>query len=125
MTDHCLTSTKADPACPTTTPFSESHFKTLRYSPDFLEHFTGIEHARTFADAFLGYYNHQHHHSGLALMTPADVHHGNVEPITSARQQVLDNFHRQHPERFHTPPRAPQVPDAVWINKPQEMTPSI
>jgi hypothetical protein len=42
--------------------------------------------------------------------------------VTATRQHVLDNFYRQHPERFHNPPRAPQLPQAVWINKPQEVT---
>jgi putative transposase len=53
-------------------------------------------------------------------MTPADVHDGNAEAVIAARQSVLDVFYLRHPERFHKPPQAPRLPEAVWINKPEE-----
>ena len=101
-------------------PFSEAQFKTFKYAPSFPERFTSLEHARAFTDRFITHYNHQHRHSGLGLMTPADVHHGRADEVTTARQRVLDHFYRQHPERFPTPPQAPRLPEVVWINKPEE-----
>lgn len=101
-------------------PFSEAQFKTLKYCPTFPERFTGIEHARSFVDRFFAHYNHEHRHSGLGLMTPADVHHGRADEVVTARQRVLDAAYRRHPERFRAPPRAPRLPEAVWINKPEE-----
>ena len=71
-----------------------------------------------FSDGFFDHYNHRHHHSGLALLTPADVHHGRADTVIAARQTVLDDFYARHPERFRRPPMAPQLPTAVWINKP-------
>lgn len=101
-------------------PFSESHFKTLKYSPTFPKHFSGIDHARAFCDQFFEHYNHQHRHSGIGLHTPADVHHGRADQIRAQRQTVLDTAYTTRPERFRRPPRAPRIPQATWINPPQE-----
>lgn len=106
-------------------PFSEAQFKTLKYFPSFPERFTSLEHARRFADAFFAHYNHRHHHSGLALLTPADVHHGHADTVIAARQTVLDDAYRRQPHRFRRPPTAPQLPTAVWINKPPQEDPTI
>jgi putative transposase len=102
-------------------PFSEAQFKTLKYFPTFPDRFSALEAARTFVDGFFAHYNHDHRHSGLALLTPADVHHGRAGQVLAARQSVLDGFFDRHPERFRTPPTAPQLPQAVWINKPEEV----
>jgi putative transposase len=55
-------------------PYSESHFKTMKYRPGFPHRFNSIEEARQFCGEFFPWYNHEHHHSGLHLMTPATVH---------------------------------------------------
>lgn len=101
-------------------PFSESNFKTLKYSPSFPKRFTGIDHARRFCDWFFQHYNHQHRHSGIGLHTPADVHYGRAEEIRARRQQVLDAAYAARPTRFHRPPSAPRIPEATWINRPEE-----
>ena len=101
-------------------PFSESHFKTLKYRPDFPARFASLEHARTFLRAFFDWYNTRHHHEGLALLTPYDVHHGLVAERLTQRARVLDAAYAAHPERFvsRTPkPAAP--PTTVWINPPK------
>jgi len=105
-------------------PFSEAQFKTLKYFPTFPERFVGLEHARSFTDGFFDHYNHRHRHLGLALLTPADVHFGRAEQVIAARQGVLDAAYVSRPERFRKPPRAPQLPAAVWINRPEEVTAS-
>jgi putative transposase len=100
-------------------PFSEAQFKTMKYRPDFPDRFGSIEDARSFCQQFFPWYNHQHHHSGLHLMTPAAVHHGQAPQLIAARQTVLDAAWRAHPERFvKRPPKHPSLPDAVWINPP-------
>jgi putative transposase len=105
-------------------PFSESNFKTLKYSPTFPKRFAGIDHARRFTDAFFDHYNHQHRHSGIGLHTPADVHFGRAAAVRAQRQQVLDAAYAARPERFRQPPQAPTIPDIVWINQPEENTPT-
>ena len=101
-------------------PYSESNFKTLKYSPTFPKRFTGIDHARAFVDWFFEHYNHQHRHSGIGLHTPADVHYGRASAVRARRQAVLDAAYATSPERFRRPPSAPRVPEATWINRPEE-----
>jgi putative transposase len=100
-------------------PYSEAHFKTLKYRPETPERFGSLEHARAVLAQMLRWYNHEHYHSGLALLTPADVHHGRADDIVAARQQVLDEAHRRHPERFvRGCPVHKSPPPAAWINPP-------
>ena len=54
-------------------------------------------------------------------MTPADVHYGRAEQLTTARRQILLEAHRTHPERFvHGTPQPPVLPPQAWINPPTE-----
>lgn len=100
-------------------PFSEAQFKTMKYRPDYPERFDSPQQARAWARVFFDWYNHDHHHVGLGLMTPAVVHYGQAEVVQARRQQVLDAAFAAHPERFvNRPPLVPQLPDAVWINPP-------
>jgi len=101
-------------------PFSEAQFKTAKYHPSYPGRFVSVEHGRDHFEAFLGCYNDEHRHSGLALLTPADVHHGRAADILAARQLVLDGAYAAHPERFPAgPPRVRRPPIEVWINPPE------
>jgi len=109
------------PYTPTDNPFSESQFKTMKYQPDYPGRFDSEEEARVWARAFFCWYNEEHHHSGLALMTPAAVHDGRAEEIYDQRREVLAAAYAQHPERFgRGEPVVAKVPGEVWINPPQE-----
>lgn len=100
-------------------PYSESHFKTLKYRPDYPARFGSIEDAQAHMQAFFEWYNTEHRHSGIAMMTPADVHAGKAEAVRKKRQIVLDIAYKAHPERFvKGAPQARGVPEEVWINKP-------
>jgi putative transposase len=102
-------------------PYSEANFKTLKYFPTFPQRFATIAAARAFVDAFFTHYNHHHRHSGIALHTPADVHFGRADAIRDKRQRVLDIAYATRPARFRRPPRAPRLPDAAWINRPEPL----
>lgn len=107
------------PYTPTDNPYSEAQFKTMKYHPKYPKSFEGIQDARRWARAFFHWYNHEHHHSGLALMTPATVHHNQVEAVYEKRQQVLDAAFAAHPERFVRGKPTPARPaKEVWINRP-------
>jgi putative transposase len=109
------------PYTPTDNAFSEAHFKTLKYRPDYPDEFEGESHARQWARDFFGWYNQEHHHTGLALMTPAMVHYGQAETVREKRQEVLDAAYAAHPERFvGGRPTPPQLPEEVWINQPNK-----
>jgi putative transposase len=119
LADLGVTRSHARPHVPDDNPYSESQCKTLKHHPTFPERFGCIQDARSFCRRFFGWYNHQHRHSGIALLTPADVHLGRAEQITLARGAVLDAAFAAHPERFAgKPPQPPRLPEAVWINKP-------
>jgi putative transposase len=107
------------PHVPDDNPYSEAQFKTLKHYPTFPDRFGSIADARAFCQGFFGWYNAEHRHSGIALLTPADVHYGRADQVTSARAAVLDGAFAAHPERFvRKPPAPPLLPQAVWINKP-------
>jgi transposase InsO family protein len=100
-------------------PFSESHFKTLKYQPRFPQRFGCIEDARSFCRPFFDWYNQDHHHAGIGLMTPDQVHYGQADAVHAARQATLVTAFRENPERFvNKPPAPPDKPTAAWINPP-------
>ena len=100
-------------------PFSEAQFKTLKYRGDFPERFGSLKEARSFFERFFTWYQYEHHHAGLGLMTPADVHEGYAEVITERRAEVLRDAYEAHPERFvRKIPTPPTLNNEVWINRP-------
>jgi transposase InsO family protein len=100
-------------------PFSESHFKTLKYQPQFPKRFGSIEDARSFCRHFFDWYNQDHHHSGIGLMTPDQVHYGQIDAIHAARQHTLDQAFRENRNRFvNKQPTPPAKPATAWINPP-------
>jgi len=102
-------------------PFSESQFKTLKYRPEFPDRFGSQEDARGFCGRFVRWYNHEHYHSGIGLLTPAMVHYGRAGEILAARQKTLDVAFAVHRERFVRKRPAPlALPEAVWINPPKD-----
>jgi putative transposase len=101
-------------------PFSESHFKTLKYRPEFPDHFASYDEGRAFCVAFFAWYNDEHYHSGLRMLTPASVHYGRAGPILSQRALTLAAAYAAHPERFvQGLPKPKTVPETVWINPPK------
>ena len=108
------------PYTPTDNPFSEAQFKTMKYRPDYPDEFAGMKNARGWARDFFHWYNYEHHHTGLALMTPATVHYGQTDIVYEQRQQVLAAAYATHPERFvRGMPTPPRPPEQVWINQPK------
>jgi putative transposase len=119
MADLGVTKTHSRPHVSDDNPYSESQFKTLKYMPEFPERFGSIEDSRAFGQKFFPWYNHDHHHSGIALLTPEMLHYGMAGEVIELRQQVLDQAYARNPERFvRAPPRHPPQPTAVWINPP-------
>jgi putative transposase len=119
MADLGVTKSHSRPSVSNDNPYSESQFKTMKYRPEFPERFGSIEHARAFSQTFFPWYNKEHYHSGLGLMTPEDVHYGRAPHIIKARQEVLLGAYERHPERFKGRiPKPDPLPAEVWINKP-------
>lgn len=100
-------------------PHAEALFKTAKYVPGTPDWFTDIEHAGTWAAAFVHWYNHEHRHSALEGHTPASVHDDSWAPVHHARQATMDALATQHPERYTRPPRLKTPYAHVSLNVPQ------
>ncbi len=118
-----VTKTHSRPHVSNDNPFSESQFKTLKYRPEFPDRFGCFEDALGLCHDFFRFYNHEHRHSGIGLMTPYAVHHGLAPAIHAERQRTLLDAFNRNPERFvHRPPTPPALPEAAWINPPENKT---
>jgi putative transposase len=110
----------ARPRTPDDNPYSEAHFKTVKYHPTFPERFGGLLDARSWGQRLFTWYNYEHHHTALGLMTPAAVHFGQAPALLLGRQRVLEAAYIAHPERFVKGlPKPPALPSEVWINRPE------
>jgi putative transposase len=119
LADLGVTKSHSRPHVSNDNPFSESQFKTLKYRPEFPDRFGSPEHARSCSADLLHWYNTEHHHVGLGLFTPHDVHYGLAAAKREQRAQVLAEAFAKHPERFPNGLPVPKaLPSAVWINPP-------
>jgi putative transposase len=119
MADLGVTKTHSRPHVSDDNPYSESQFKSLKCMRDFAERHGSIEDARAYCQTFSRWYNQQHHHSGIALLTPEMLHYGRAAEVIEQRQLALDAAYARNPERFtHARPKHPPQPAAVWINPP-------
>ena len=119
LSDLGVTKTHSRPYVSDDNPYSEAHFKTLKYRPGFPAQFGSIQDARSFCRDFFGWYNYEHYHTGIALLRPASVHYGLADEVVKKRDQVLDDAFNRTPKRFkNRQPTAQRVPEAAWINPP-------
>jgi putative transposase len=119
LDDLGVTRSHSRPRVSNDNPFSEAQFKTLKYCPYFPGSFASVDEGRTFFRLFFPWYNDEHHHSGIAMMTPSTVHSGRVDDVLRLRQVALDAAFLAHPERFvGGAPKATRPPAEVWINRP-------
>jgi len=120
LADLSVTKTHSRPYTSNDNPYSESQFRTMKYRPEFPDRFGCIQDSRAFCQRFFPWYNHDHRHSGIGMMTPAMVHYGLAPAVRDNRHIVLDAAYSAHPERFvRRPPTPLPLPKEVWINKPQ------
>jgi putative transposase len=119
LADLGVTKSHSRPHVSNDNPFSEAQFITLKYSPKFPQCFGCIEDSRLFCQDFFGWYNKEHRHSGIALMTPEQVHYGLAEKVCLHRAAVLTAAFEKHPSRFKRKKPVPDSPpEKVWINPP-------
>jgi putative transposase len=120
LVDLGITKSHSRPHTSDDNPFSEAQFKTMKYRPDYPDRFDSIEAARQWARTFFAWYNTQHYHSGLNLMTPASVHYGAADAVRQHRQSVMIAAFEAYPERFRAGlPSVKAAPSAVYINRPK------
>jgi putative transposase len=121
LADLGVTKTHSRPHVSNDNPYSESQFKTFKYRPDFPNRFGSIQDSRSHCDPFFKWYNHDHHHRSLGLLTPFDVHYGHAEKRLKERALVLEQAFMANPERFvNGLPKPLSLPTEVWINPPKK-----
>jgi len=126
MADLGVTKTHSRPHVSDDNPYSEAHFKTMKYQSDYPVRFGSLPDARCWAKGFFEWYNQDHHHNGIGLHTPADVHFGRAADVREQRQVVLQTAYLAHPERFVKGlPTPPKLPLAAWINPPKVENPQL
>jgi putative transposase len=122
LLDLGITKSHSRPHTSDDNPFSEAQFKTMKYRPDYPDRFASIDEARVWARCFFAWYNDDHYHSGLNLMTPASVHDGQADAVQQHRQRVMLEAFEAYPERFRAGiPIVKAAPTAVYINRPKEV----
>ena len=106
-------------------PFAESLFRTCKYRPNYpRKPFESVEHARIWTQQFVDWYNHQHKHSGLKFVTPAQRHDGKADAILRHREQVYEAARQRRPERWSGATRNWKLKDEVWLN-PERAEPEL
>ncbi|WP_206750459.1 DDE-type integrase/transposase/recombinase, partial [Cryobacterium sinapicolor] len=122
LSDLEVTKSHSRPQVSNDNPYSEAWFKTLKFAPVFPERFGTLGDARLFMNRFVEGYNHTHHHTGIGLNTPADVHYGHAAGRAIERGKVLAAARAQNPERFSSSaaPKILALPGPAWINQPAE-----
>lgn len=97
-----ITPSNSRPRVSNDNPYSESVFKTLKYRPNYqLKGFESIEDAREWVAGFVKWYRHEHHHSGIKFLTPAERHNGKSQEVLDKRHDVYEAAKARHPERWN------------------------
>ncbi len=97
--------------------YAESLFRTCKYRPNYpSKPFGSVDEARQWTLAFVNWYNHQHKHSGLKFVTPAQRHDGRDAMILRYRKQVYEAAKQRHPERWTGSTRDWKLKGEVWLN---------
>jgi putative transposase len=98
-------------------PYSESLFGTLKYTPSYpSQPFASLDAARGWVNEFVRWYNHEHRHSGIRFVTPAQRHLGLDKAILAARKGVYEAARQQRPERWRGETRNWSPIAEVWLN---------
>ena len=127
LEDLGVTRSHSRPRVSNDNPYSESWFKTAKYSPTFPDRFATLADARAWMGDFSDSYNHDHHHAGIGLHTPADVHHHRTGEVQHARREAFAHARQVHPERFASTSDLPKIldlPTSTWINRPDDLDPA-
>ena len=97
--------------------YAEALFRTAKYRPDFpAAGFADLAEARQWAADFVHWYNHEHRHSGIRYVTPAQRHAGGDRPILAARHALYQQAREANPRRWSGPTRNWTPIGAVTLN---------
>ena len=109
--------TRSRPAVSNDNPYVESAFRTLKYRPELpVRPFENLLVARRWVTDLAHWYNHEHRHSAIGFVTPAQRHAGLDRALLEQRSRVYASARRHHPRRWSATPRPWNHVDAVYLN---------
>ena len=81
--------------------YAEALFRTAKYRPEFpTKGFADLDAARAWAAGFVRWYNHDHRHSGIRYVSPAQRHAGEDRAILAARHDLYMRARALNPARW-------------------------
>lgn len=97
--------------------YVESFFRTLKYAPAWpAKGFATLEEARDWVQQFMQWYNHEHQHSKIRFVTPAQRHAAEDKAILAKRAEVYAAAKARHPGRWSGNTRNWKPIAAVTLN---------
>ena len=97
--------------------FVEALFRTAKYRPQFpTKGFADLEQAREWASSFVRWYNHDHRHSGIRYVSPAQRHAGEDRAVLQARDALYQRARAEAPRRWARHTRNWNPITAVTLN---------
>ena len=104
--------------------FAEALFRTAKYRPEFpTKGFADLEAARHWARRFVHWYNHEHRHSGIRYVSPAQRHAGQDGPMLAARHALYQQARARNPRRWSGPTRNWTPITVVTLNPERDASP--
>jgi len=103
--------------------YSEALFRTCKYRPNYpVDGFDSLHQARLWVLDFVQWYNHQHRHSAIRFITPAQRHEGQDAAILAQRTSLYEEARRRHPRRWSGRIRNWDPIQTVWLNPDRQET---
>ena len=101
--------------------FVESLFRTAKYRPQFpVKGFADLDHARAWASSFVQWYNHDHRHSAIRYVSPAQRHAGEDWAVLQARHALYQRAREENPRRWARHTRNWNPISVVTLNPERE-----
>lgn len=97
--------------------YSESLFKTLKYTAGYPKCFKSIEEAREWMTKFVSWYNNEHRHSKIGYVTPMQKYTGKDKEIMAKRQKTYEEAKKKNPERWSKGTKKWKVVEEIFLKK--------
>ena len=116
-----ITPSRSRPRVSNDNPYSEALFRTLKYCVQWpKDGFASLDAARLWVRNFLHWYNHEHRHSGIRFVTPAQRHRGEDRQILVRRDELYQRAREANPQRWSGCTRNWEPVGTVLLNPDRE-----
>lgn len=112
-----ITASHSRPRVSNDNAYSEALFRTCKYRPGYPPSgFESLQAARLWVHQFIHWYNHEHRHSAIRFVAPAQRHARQDVPILEHRQRLYQQAQQRQPARWSRNLRNWQPVGSVWLN---------